>query len=789
MDKEDIAALETAINNQQNSEEARPRLNPELQPPVADQTVEILASNALLTSIMAGTGALISAIDSDFRYIIFNRSCRDFMKKSFGVDIKTGSSALDPLAAFPEIRDKMKGFWARALSGENFTAEHAGGVAESEVHTCRSNFYPLRDAQGAVIGAAQITQEAPPPAEAKIMAEAERQRLHDVLDTLPVYVILLTPDHRVSFSNRFFRNRFGEDRGQRCFEYLFRRADPCESCETYKVLETRAPHRWQWQGPDGRTYDIFDFPFTDSGGSPLILEAGIDITEIRQAEEALRRANETLEQRVIERTEVLRSSEERFRIAAECSTDLIWEWDIVKGTLAWFGKIDELLGHTPGGFPRTIETWKQVIHPDDHDRVMAALDRHLKNGEPYHVKYRFMKQDGSYGYWIDRGVAFTDEKGSPYKMIGTCSDITEREKVVQALRESREDLNRAQTVARIGSWRLLIQTSKLLCSEECYRIFGIPVGTPVTYKKFLALVHPDDRELVDRKWKTALAGEPYDIEHRLVVGNMVKWVHEQAELEFDPQGRLVSGFGTTQDITARKQMEEEREQLLRQLMKSNKELEQFAYVASHDLQEPLRMVASFTRLLERRYKDRLDQDAREFIHYAVDGALRMQTLIDDLLAYSRVGARDIRFVPTDCNHPLNQALSNLRVAVEESQAIITRGTLPTIPCNASQMTQLFQNLISNAIKFRGTATPRIHIAAESKQNEWLFSVRDNGIGIDPRYKEQVFKIFQRLHSRDEYAGTGIGLALCMKIVELHKGAIWLESELGKGATFYFTLSA
>jgi hypothetical protein len=236
-------------------------------------------------------------------------------------------------------------------------------------------------------------------------------------------------------------------------------------------------------------------------------------------------------------------------------------------------------------------------------------------------------------------------------------------------------------------------------------------------------------------------------------------------------------------------MEEEREQLLRQLMKSNKELEQFAYVASHDLQEPLRMVASFTRLLERRYKDRLDQDAREFIHYAVDGALRMQTLIDDLLAYSRVGARDIRFVPTDCNHPLNQALSNLRVAVEESQAIITRGTLPTIPCNASQMTQLFQNLISNAIKFRGTATPRIHIAAESKQNEWLFSVRDNGIGIDPRYKEQVFKIFQRLHSRDEYAGTGIGLALCMKIVELHKGAIWLESELGKGATFYFTLSA
>ena len=487
--------------------------------------------------------------------------------------------------------------------------------------------------------------------------------------------------------------------------------------------------------------------------------------------------------------EELRSSEERFRIAAECSTDLIWEWDVVKGTLAWFGKIDEMLGYTPGSFPITIEAWERVIHPDDHDRVMEALNRHLKDREPYHAKYRFMKKDGSWGYWIDRGMAFTDANGSPYKMIGACSDITEREKAEQALRESREDLNRAQAVAHIGSWRLLIQTNKLLCSEECYRIFGIPAGTPMTYRKFLAIVHPEDREHVDRRWKAALVGEPYAIEHRLIVGDIIKWVHEQAELEFDPQGKLLGGFGTTQDITARKQLEEEREQLLVRLMRSNRELEQFAYVASHDLQEPLRMVASFTGLLERRYKDKLDQDAREFIHYAVDGALRMQKLIDDLLTYSRVGARDIPLEPTDCNHLLTQALSNLRVAIEENQAIITSGTLPTIPCNASHMTQLFQNLISNAIKFHGTEAPRITISAEYKQGEWLFSLQDNGIGIDPRYKEQVFKIFQRLHSRDEYAGTGIGLALCMKIVELHKGKIWLESEPGKGSTFYFTLPA
>jgi light-regulated signal transduction histidine kinase (bacteriophytochrome) len=232
---------------------------------------------------------------------------------------------------------------------------------------------------------------------------------------------------------------------------------------------------------------------------------------------------------------------------------------------------------------------------------------------------------------------------------------------------------------------------------------------------------------------------------------------------------------------------DELNQIARELERSNQELQQFAYVASHDLQEPLRMVAGFTRLLERRYKDKLDQDAREFINFAVDGAVRMQKLIDDLLTYSRVGAPHIPFEPVDCNRLLNQAITNLRVAIEENHALITSSDLPTVTCNGSQMIQLFQNLISNAIKFRGVETPRVRIAAEHRDGEWLFSFRDNGIGIDPQYKDRIFQIFQRLHSRDEYDGTGIGLALCMKIVELHKGKIWMESEEGKGATFYFTL--
>jgi PAS domain S-box-containing protein len=243
------------------------------------------------------------------------------------------------------------------------------------------------------------------------------------------------------------------------------------------------------------------------------------------------------------------------------------------------------------------------------------------------------------------------------------------------------------------------------------------------------------------------------------------------------------------EVKERKKSEAQLRKQKEELERSNQELEQFAYVASHDLQEPLRMVTSYVQLLARRYKGKLDGDADDFIGFVFDGATRMQRLINDLLAFSRVGTRGKELVLIDSAASVEKAVSNLQLAIEDSGAAVTYDELPTVMADDTQFVQLFQNLIGNAIKYRDVSPPEIHIGADRRNGKWVFSIRDNGIGIDQRYKERIFVIFQRLHTKEKYSGTGIGLALCKKIVERHGGHIWVESGAEKGSVFYFSVPA
>lgn len=315
-------------------------------------------------------------------------------------------------------------------------------------------------------------------------------------------------------------------------------------------------------------------------------------------------------------------------------------------------------------------------------------------------------------------------------------------------------------------------------------------------------VHPEDFQHCMHTYLSAfVARRSFRMEYRLRrADGQYRWILDQGMPRYAPGGGFAGYIGSCIDISDFKEAHEALGQLKDELetrveartielKRSNAELEEFAYVVSHDLQEPLRMISSYVQLLEQRYRDRLGPEADKFIHYVVDGARRMKTLISDLLTYSRVSRTETTPKAVDCGDALDLALENLGQVVEETGVKIVREPLPTVLADPTQLSQLFQNLVGNAIKFHSDAPPEVRIGSERRGREWVFTVKDNGIGIEPEHSERIFRVFQRLHVRDAYPGNGIGLAICKRIVERHGGAIWVESKPGAGAAFHFSLPA
>ena len=671
-------------------------------------------------------------------------------------------------AIHPEDRQHILSKWKKMLKTYGkWGLEYRFKTPQGKTTWIYASAIKLHDIDGKVIGYLGTNTDITARKKAEEGVEKEQKKLLNIMDSMQDGVYIVNRQNDIEYINPALKKAFGPIRGRKCHEYFHNRDEACPWCKNEDVFRGKNI-RWQWYSEKTqRMYDLIDTPLQNPDGSISKLEILRDITDLKQAE--------------------------------------------------------------------------------------------------------------------------------------------------QELRDTQQDLNRAQAVAHIGSWRMNLQKNELTWSDESYRICGIPKGTPLTYENFLSIVHPEDQEYVDRAWNAALRGEPYDIEHRFIVHGQVKWVREQAELEFDQKGRLLGGFGTCQDITVRKQAEvalrqsEERyrtlfesmtegfalheivtdeqdrpvdyrfldvnpaferltglkrahvlgrrilevlpgteahwidsfgrvaltgepvhfenhsaelgrwyevfayqsalrqfavvftditerkraeetlHRLTEELKRSNADLEQFAYMASHDLQSPLRNIEGFIKLFERRYRDKFDEKADEFIDFIVAGVKDMQMLITDLLKYSQVEKKGKEMKRIESSLALEKALSNLQSAIAETNAEISYDvtSFPKVMADKSQLISVFQNLISNALKFHNERKPKITISAQEKNSEWIFAVRDNGIGIRPEDIERIFKIFQRLHG--SYPGTGIGLSLCKRIIERHGGRMWVESKLGKGSMFYFTL--
>ena len=847
-------------------------------------------------------------------------------------------------------------------------------------------------------------------------SRASRARLESVLDSLPVMVCLLTPDHDVAFANQAFQKQFGACTGKKCYECRFRKGQPCEFCETFRVLETKTAHDWEFTTPDGRRIHAFDSPFTAADGSELILKMDLDVTEQRRAEEALRTVsrytrnlieasldplatintegvvmdvNEAAErvtgvprEKLIGSefcnyfTEPEKAHEGYHQAFAEGSvrdyplairhtsgrvTDVLYNASVykneageVQGIFAAARDITERkrgeqklreqaalldLAHDAiilRGLDGRIVFWsrgagdtygfsaEEAVGKVSHELLQTVfptaledIRQRIEEAREWEGELRHTRRDGARIVVASRWSLLRDEQGKPaavmeinrditlrkraeeerraaslyarrlieasldplvtisnrgkitdvnhatetatglsreqlvgsdfsdyftepekarqgyqeafqqgtvrdyplalrhtsgrvtdvlynasvYKneagevqgVFAAARDITERKRFEEELRMGRERLALALKAGQSGTFEWDIHNNINRWSPEIEELYGVPAGQfGGTYEDWESLVLPEDLEIGRAAIRKSLSTGEFASEWRIRrrSDGAIRCLGARAKVLFDESGQPARMFGINTDITERKQAEEALEQKAEELARSNEELAQFAYVASHDLQEPLRKIVAFGDRLVAHSATELDEQGRDYLQRMQNAARRMGQLIESLLDLSRVTTKGAQFTAVDLNAVLSEVLGDLEVRIQQTAGRLDVEPLPTVMADHSQMRQLFQNLIGNALKFhQENLPPAIRIHAAHRDGVWEIHVADNGIGFDEKYTDRIFRPFQRLHGKNVFEGSGMGLAICNKIMARHAGQITAHSEPGRGSDFVLTLPA
>ena len=594
-----------------------------------------------------------------------------------------------------------------------------------------------------------------------------RARLDSIIEAFDGYIYVCSQAYTIEFMNHRMIERTGRyPLGEKCFKALHDRDEICPWCVNTRVFQGERV-QWEVLSPkDNRYYAIVNTPIYKPDGTISKMAMISDVTELKRT------------------NWILQEQGDRYRALFEHSRDAI----AIAKTTGEFVEANEafleMFGYTRS---ELMATNAARVWANPNDRIAFQKDLE-KKGAVRDYQWKARRKDGSLRDCLLTASVRYDTQGNVLEYHGIIRDITEVKRKEEALKNSEERYraiveDQTELLCRFRKGGILTFVNDAFCRYFCREKSEL-IGSSL-----FDFIPENDRDIVRRNLESLSVDNPVQVRTQRLVSSSgeVRWQQWTDRALFDSEGNIVDFQSVGRDTTDLVKVQQALQKRTEELERSNKDLEQFAYVAAHDLREPLLAVAAYLKVLERRLEGRLDPETQKLINGAMTSTFRMDSLIQSLLAYSRIGRDEPEFAEINSEEILCLAISNLQRVIEETRATVTYDPLPYVVANPSQLVQLFQNLLSNAIKFRGDKPPMIHVGVARLENAWQYSVKDNGIGIEPPYFDRIFLLFQRIKGRANYPGTGIGLANCRRIIEHHGGRIWVESNPGSGSTFFFTI--